>query len=562
MAEQRVVVPDPFLADLGGGGIFTEGVRLPDARRFPRYEGFLRGLLPVLHDDLVLRMALREACLRDRYILARLCGYDDPDHPWDELHLWMVTERIPQMRAVPGLMSAWFCPRGTYKTALEEVDILFSILNSPSRTFGVGSWELAVAERIVRSVRQKLELPVMGWLFPDIIPGPKERGRRFKWTDGALTVRRGGTGTKDDTLSAFSLKSPATSQHFDRVYLDDVVEAENSATADSIESVKRRMRDVRSLRTGPASQIEVRGTLWDPEDWHCTAVIGNPNWVVERHPAIVEDPDRVLDAAPHPFGYPPGAPAFPRCKPLEQLKVDLQEMTEYHFSGQMLMRLHDVGGAEWPEPCRYYREGELSPPFTAYTFVDLASDQKDVQKADDCVVALVLAMPPAGKMDGHDLWLWDGAAGRLSWTDVALRVFDNYERWGAHAIIEEIGAFAAFEATMQEVARMKGFMVPHIAVKHRSAGTGGRVKERIRALDPFFRAGRVLSRDPKSISPSDKERLEFFMKYEHQKRRWPRVHHDDILDALADAAVYAVPPAAEVGGDERRVYRRRRRARA
>lgn len=546
----------------GFESVFTEGVRLPDAVRFPQYTRFVEDV-GRLREVEGLKEALRQGCLGDGYVLARLLGYDDPSWHWDNVHLWIMNELLPSWREEAGGQFFLFAPRGTGKTALEEVEIVQEILRNPNVTIGVGSWELKVAERITRAVKNQLEKPILQWLFPGILPTERERRGNIKWTEDMMTVKRSGTATKDATLSAFSLQSPATSQHFDLVLLDDVVEAENSKTEDSLNAVKRAMRDMRSLRKTPQSRIECRGTMWDPEDWHCGVIMQSGYWKKTVIPALLEDPAVVKEPFKPEFSLEVGSlepwgpirgylktPIFPSVKPLSALEIDLVEQGEYHFTGQMLGKLHEAGGAYWPEPCLYFDETRLEPPFASYQFADLAVEKQSQGEStgDDNVLILVHAFPGLE----YPLWLWDIYIAQ-TWGDLARRIFDNYEEWGAPATIEEIGAFQNFEATFQEEARRRGKMVPHSAVKHRR--DGGRVKNRIKDCGRFFEGGRILSRNPASCkSPAQQEA---FLKYERQKRRWPKVAHDDILDCLTDACMYALPPMGNGGSARVHTFRQR-----
>lgn len=512
-------------------------VRLPDVQLRPEYEGLARYLrsLKTLED---FRVALARAVERDRYILAVLLGYDDEDHRWDLFHLWAIRRRIPELRAIPGCQSFWFCPRGTYKTALEEVDLTWSCLFEWRKTFGVASWKLDVAGRIVRSVKKNLQHPVLYWLFPERLWENPRRADE-KWSDTELTVKRPGVAAKDATLTAFALEAPATSLHFDRLYLDDVVEKRNSSTEFQIEKVKDTLRDIRSLRVNRNSQIEGRGTVWDPDDWHCTSVLKGTSWVVERHPAIVERPEEYPDAAPAPVPVGDDRCLFPYTKPLDVLVEDEAQMGPWHYRCQMLLRVEAVGDAAWTRDQveHFYDPNDLPKAWRPYLFLDLATEDPESDDPDDTALLLVVAGPPGPH---YKLWLVDGRAKqRWAWSDVAKTIFDWSEAWGASLYYEAVSAFQSFNHALHAEAQKRGRTVPALVMK-REPGSGGAVKERIKVLDAWLPQGRIVTRDPQTVEDADSRH--FFEVYLRQATRWPRTAHDDVLEMVSDAARLALPP--------------------
>lgn len=469
------------------------------------------------------RRATRSAILRDPYVLASILGYDKSPHTWDPIHHALLAKQL-EYHGTPGAQVLWLCPRGTYKTALEEIDITWSILRDPNIRIGLGSWKFDVANRILRKVRGNLENEVVRWLFPDVVPDPAEAE---KWTESELVVTRS-SAAKDATLTAFSVESMPTSLHFDRTYLDDVVERRNAFTEDGILKTKQILADVRSIRATPASQIYVRGTLWDPEDWH-HSLMSRPDWTVERHPAQLEDYD---DPKSCPVECEAGL-VYPSVKPLDVLEADLRDMGTWHYGGQIRLKIDSAEGSAWnrEQVQNYYHLDDLPLGARLYCFVDLATEA--LEDPDDTVFLVVAA----GQGDLYPIYIVDGWAGTCSPDEAAKRLFDLYERWEAPATIEEIGAFQWFERTLQLEAHKRQYMVPHDQIRHREGG--GDVKERIRNCDSWFRDLRIKTRNPADIE--DEALREFFQRYERQALRWPRVSHDDILDCLADACIRALP---------------------
>lgn len=474
-----------------------------------------------------LKEAWREGIARDRYLLAYLLGYDSEGFEWDPIHLWMYRKRIPELRATPGCQSLWLCPRGTYKTALEEVDITWDILHFPDMTQGIGSWSAHLSTAICRQVRANLMHEAVRWLYPDVVWARPE-SEAEKWTETEFTVKRRRV-THDATLKAFSIESMPTGLHFDRTRLDDVVNRQNAFTEDSIEKVKSTMKDIRSFRATTQSQIEVKGTLWDPTDWH-HELMGKPGWIVERHPAYVEDPKVHKDAAPCPIeGLGPGDCLYPSRKPVAELEADLEDMGPFQFSAQMLLRVSEAEGALWGERFKNYfdPDRDISASFNCYILVDLATEHGE----DESTVAVGLKDPDRIKyvVDGRN-------APDASPSQIADWIYMFEEAWGGTVIIEEISGFQYFDAVMLEAAQRHGRKIDYRRIRKRAESK----HSRIRSIDPEVRSGRLRYRDPRTCE--DPEQRRFFQTLEREGCRYPNVSLRDILDNLADLCNESVTP--------------------
>ncbi|HQO21003.1 MAG TPA: hypothetical protein PLA03_11660 [Acidobacteriota bacterium] len=480
---------------------------------------------------------IKAAILRDRYILAKFLGYDDARHPWDPLHIYLTRDFIPQVEAQENYWAAWFGPRGTYKTSIEEVAIIANILKNPSITIGIGSWKLDVAERIVTSVRSKLENEDFIRLFPEILyKDPANKAPL--WKTRAFTVKRP-EGIREATMTAFSLESMPTSQHFDKIYCDDVVERRNTNTIEAIEKTKEIVQDLPSLLVRGQGSIEARGTFWDLEDWHVKTLLNSKLWQVFRMSAIADE------HCFNPLGTAKGELMFPSVlnwKTLEDFKA---AMTEFHFGCQFLLQAEtDSGGGHLPGKLEYYapdqngwpKDVDKSSP--VYIMCDLGTGTADGdgkgKDPDDCAIAV---MTIGGSRTDYSLLVVDGIAKNMGWHETAEWLYFFHQKWGGIAGIEEIGTLKAFEDTLLHEAANRGYVLPHFAIKGKSSG-GGPVKESIKILEQFTRYGRLKIRPAQSCSGDTRE---FFQKIEYQFRRWPKVLHDDVLDAISMGASHIIP---------------------
>jgi len=504
--------------------------------RFPNW-GPYEETFNILRDRLVpvdqKKALIRKCCLLDRYFLAYFLGYDDQKHQWDEMHFWIVRRALPRYQRMPGRRVLWLMPRGTYKTAiLHEVDCLSRILNDPTIRIHVGSWRDGAAIGISKNVRKHLENDELRWVFPDILFEKPLRDAE-KWTEREFTVNRGHVATKDSTLLAFSIESLPTGKHCDLLKVDDIVEATSVQTEDAILKVKRLAQDLPNLLTTDESQIDATGTIWDPEDLYHDW-IANPYWIIERHPAIVEDPaihtDSEIPAAIPPLpGYPPGALLFPYSKSEKKLDQDRHTMHRLHFSGQVLLRMDEVEDSVWTkEQVRnYFDLDEIGSSYYAYHIVDLATEGGE----DESVVLTGVVTP-----DGF-FRIVSGFAGHFPPEQTAQLLYEEYDEWGGHAFIEEVGLSQYFDDILHRVSVEKGYKIPNTPVKSRHESKYARVWR----LDPFYLQGLLKTRNPNDPDMDPRHR-EFFENYERQATRWPVTKLKDILDCCADFCRFGVVP--------------------
>jgi hypothetical protein len=492
--------------------------------------------------------ALRQALLADRYFLAKFLGYDDAEHPWDAMQIHILRDVVPDLEKLNDYWACFFAPRGTYKTAIEEICIIANILQDSTVTIGLGAWKLDVAERIVKNVKSHLENPLLIALFPDILyPDPANKAPL--WSNKAFTVKRP-TGIREETLSAFSIESMATSRHFRKIYIDDAVERRNTHTSEAIDKTKEILQDLPSLLINGKGSIEVRGTFWDTEDWHIKTLLPSKEWKCYKVGARVGQGDY------NPFDVPVGELVFPNALDERKLTKFRASMSEFHFNTQYLMNPEIVeGSGHLPGKLVYYSPSEypervpIRQPILIVCDLGTGTEEspRDGKDPDDTTIGVYT-------VNGHDanykLDVIDGVSYVMGYSEAADWLFDFKEKYGGQVLVEEIGQAKAFEDTLFQKRKEWGKILPHGVLNKQVAG--GAVKERIKNLEHFFQRGRIRTLDPQAVDVSTKlgrRKREFFLKLEHQKNRWPKVAHDDILDTLEIAARKLYPTAAAVAND-------------
>ena len=515
------------------------GLRLPDPVRWPEYRSLVSAIVqaweraPEGGKWEAIKGYLRAAVRADLYVLARLLGYDDESHPWDEIHLLMA-HRIREYEKLPAVQVAIFQPRGTYKTALEEIQFTRRILVNPEIRIGVGSWKLGVAEAITRAIRRNLQDPWIRALFPEVVPARPDDAE--KWTEAEFTVLRS-SASHDATVLAFSLESLPAGKHFDVLGLDDVVESRSTETPEAVEKADAKLRDIRSLRAGVHAQTFLRGTFWDPEDTHVKIFEGRiKGWRVERHPIRV---DAVYQEADNPFGLPLGACVFPSVKPPATIQADEDGMGPWQFSTQMQLTIPSALLAAWTKAQvqRYYDPRILEPPIHFVVTVDLATE-----RGKDNLSVMLAAVLPDGRrcivsgFDGHAAPSW-----------VASYLYDLQRSYGTTTYIEEIGMAVFFDEAIRHEGERRGYYLPNVVpIKRRET----RKFDRLWQLDGPIKRGLILTRDPEAPDLNPQEKA-FFSAWERFALTFPRATKDDIGDCAADLLAFGPIPSTD---DIRRGY--------
>jgi hypothetical protein len=160
------------------------------------------------------------------------------------------------------LKSTIFTQGEALRRALLEPDI--RILISSVR------WDNA--KRFLQSIKGYLQTPRFMELYGELLPDPRDRMRRNN--DSELTLRsRENLGLKEPTFSTTGLDAAQTSQHYDLIIHDDLVERRNIGTVDQIEKVITYFKDSLDL-LDPQKELWLLGTRWHPLDLY--------GWIMEN----------------------------------------------------------------------------------------------------------------------------------------------------------------------------------------------------------------------------------------------------------------------------------------
>lgn len=207
-------------------------------------------------------------------------------------------------------------PRNHAKsTCFTVVYPLWRIGNNPNIRILIVSNSAAQAQGFLREIKDKITKSVkyrkmFGELFPEDLKNPGE-----KWTDREIIVRRSAT-YKDPTVSAMGAGGAILSKRADIIICDDILNLDNTRTADQREKIKQWYNEVLMPVLEPDGIIINVGTAWNLEDL-LHEQLKNPNYDVHRRYKALGEGNQ---------------PLWPQRWPFEKLMELKQELGSIAFN--------------------------------------------------------------------------------------------------------------------------------------------------------------------------------------------------------------------------------------
>jgi predicted phage terminase large subunit-like protein len=350
------------------------------------------------------------------------------------------------------------------------------------------------------------------------------------WSQEELVIRQRKTPSVAPTFMAAGLQKALTSQHFDVIVADDLVDPENVRTKEQRDKVYEFYLQLHDLLE-PDGKLVVIGTRYHQDDLYAK-IAEEEGWSRFIRPCFKED----------------GTVLFPEKFTVESLRA-IQNKPEpeakYHFAAQYLLNPIDPESADFRAEWIKTYEPSSENPGSLYLTVDPAlSLSKDADYS-----ALVVA----GMFGSRRIRVVDAVHRRMVPSDLVDAVFALVAKWRLHRVGIETFAFQKtlkYEIQRQQRERGIFFSIDELGKRHSGRGEQVLSKEaRIRRLQPYFEQGLVEIRS--DMSELRDELLSF-----------PRGKHDDLIDALSYQLDYLVPslghsaPKAVIPGSMRELVKR------
>jgi predicted phage terminase large subunit-like protein len=329
------------------------------------------------------------------------------------------------------------------------------------------------------------------------------------WNQNELVIRQRRKNLDAPTFMAAGLQKTLTSQHFDVIIADDLVEPDNVRTKEQRDKVYEFYLSLFDLLE-PDGKMVVIGTRYHQDDLYARILEENAvhkNWSVFIRSCYKPD----------------GSVIFPEKFTEAQLN-DIKKKSFYHFSTQYLNDPIDPENADFKAGQIKIYDPATAHPASLYLTIDPAI----ALSRDADYTAFVVA----GMFADRRIRVVDAVHKRLVPSELVEEVFALVKKWRLHRVGIETFAFQkTLKYDIQRQQRERGifFSIDELGKRHTGHGEAILSKEaRIRRLQPYFEQGLFEIRsDMQDLSD---ELLAF-----------PRGKHDDLIDALSYQLDYLVP---------------------
>lgn len=331
--------------------------------------------------------------------------------------------------------SVTLAPVGHGKTGQIVARMTWRLGKRPERRIAIICDTAGQAEDRLKVVAQNIiENPRVHRVFPKLKPSAR---RSDKWNDSQITVERANV-AKEPSIKAFGSGGPINGIRPDEIYLDDVCDFDNTATAG------QRLKLVKWYDTTVATRLPMAGH-------GRICVIGTP-WHVDDLLHVLKSrklfASQVWSAVINPDA--------PQCEwetlwcdvlSREEIVRRYDGMTPHAFARKFLCKVRDEALRRFNEAwlalsCHLGRgrkmldvsprESRFGPPLPCFTGVDLGVGQKE---GNDLTSLVTLALLPNGQR-----LLVDIQAGRWTGPEILARIVRTHKAYDSIVTVENVAA--------------------------------------------------------------------------------------------------------------------------
>ena len=399
-------------------------------------------------------------------------------------------------------------PRETYKTSILTVGIAIQeILKNPNISILLSSYIQSNAESFLRVIKSYFENNLtLKNLFGNFVSD--------KWNETEIIIKQRKLVDKTPTVSVSGVDKATTSQHYDMIFLDDIVNRQTVSTVEQIEKTERYYSDVADLLKKPNGKLFVIGTRWDGNDLY--------GKLIKKHS---EDFDILNLMATH-NGTLSGECLYPKKLDRQVLEGLLRDKGSYDFYLQYMNTITSSDTKIFKPPFRYWSVNDLRTAKNCIAFDPATSERKNSCEA------VVMA---SGLNESSQLCVLGYTIFREK-EKIPLgminKIFEYMNRFGCkNVIVETNGGQEVYVHLLHDEAKKRKVSINVIEV-HQS-----RSKEsRILALQSYFERGDLLL---KQGMTELEDQFNLF--------RVPINSQVDVLDALAMRIQEEIPMTISQG---------------
>lgn len=366
-------------------------------------------------------------------------------------------------------------------------------------------------------------------LFGDLATGAQQ------WAEDAITIARPESfEQKESTVTAYGIGGSLTSQHYDVIILDDVVNRENIHTADRIFDVIQFYKDVMDLRDNvDSSEVIIVGTRWHEGDLYGWLLDeDNParhEFVLHARTAVEGDYQIVKNPTAGRFEIEGGEIIFPNKFTRHGLEKLIDDKGLSDFSSQYLNDPVPSSEATFKHEFKYYEIEDIKGlERRTFISIDPAFFDPNGKTLDTDHAAFVVV-----DVDKNNSWyIRDIIRKRMTPNEILNMMFELDTVWKPVTFgIESTAMQKILGYRLKEMMKERGHALPVTELSH--AGQNAKSKaERIQALEPRYAVGTIFHN----------RNIRHMATLEMELRRFPRGKSDDIADALASMLEIAHRP--------------------
>lgn len=422
----------------------------------------------------------------------------------------------------PARQKLLLVPRMHLKSTLVTIGkTLQWICQDPSVRILIANYNYNMAIAFLNVIKRHLEHnPELIEMFGHLAKDPE------RWSENMITLNQAKVigGEKEATVFCYGMGGKMTSQHYDKIILDDLVNEDSVNTVDQIEKTIRFYKFAQPLLEKGGEMIII-GTRYHESDLY--------GWIMDKENGVRQDfdifdrraiYDEMWDSSKNKFVK--GSLLWPEKFTLADMSAIKRKMG-YEFNSQYLNDPVPPDDADFKrEWFRYYEITDIKGlELNRYLLIDPAISLE--QKAD------FTAMMMVGIDRYSNIYVLDIVRDHLAVDGIINAIFQQYERWHPQAVaIEEIGfqRTLRYSLSQEEQKRKKFLNVIELKPNTRTKD------QRIKGLQPQYANGKVLhNRD-----------LIYNIYLEDELLRFPRGKHDDLIDSLSYALDVIHPPVKRI----------------
>lgn len=351
-----------------------------------------------------------------------------------------------------------------------------------------------------------------------------------KWSENEIML--GGVktmhGKKEPNVTAMGVESNLTSQHYDLIIMDDLVNEKMVNTQEQIAKTVRFYKEALNLLE-PTGQLIVVGTRFRDDDLY--------GWIMDKDNQVLTDFEVMVKRAYEGVLEDNPTILFPGKFTAQHLMKLRAQQGSYFFSSQYLNDCIPIEDADFKrEWFQYFEYSDLQgKPLNKFTMIDPALSQ---EKSADFTAIVTVALD-----NFNNIYILDVRRIQAKPQEVIEEIFKVWEQW--HPIymgIEEVAFQKALRYALQQEMNNRNKWLPLKEVK-----PANRTKDqRIRGLQPLYANRKVFHN--KSMANT--------VYLEDELLRFPLGKNDDIIDALAYGLDFWHPGRQKVShrGSKRYLY--------